>query len=109
MKERFEELYRRWRDETCFMSRNDDKYNTDSFRAIVEMGVEIVPLIIQKFEEDSQSYFLVEALDRLCPGILVIEGYVPLIEIVNMWVKILYMRDCIVDEEFKNILKGENI
>ena len=106
MKERFEELYRKWRDETCFIPRSDDKYNTDSFRAIVEMGVGIVPLIIKKFEEDSQSYFLVEALNMLCPGVLEVKGYVPLTEIIDMWINMWYIRECISDEKIKNILKG---
>lgn len=86
--DKFNELYKKWYDETCFHSRIDLIYDNDNFRKIIDMGIEVVPFIIDKLEVDSNSYFLVKALDILCPNVVTYKGYVPLEDAAKFWIQI---------------------
>lgn len=83
LREFFEREYEAWRDDTRFLSCPDHLGNPH-FQNIVSRGVEVVPLIMKKLEEEES--FLVMALDLIFPGVMKYEGgYVPLSSAINMW------------------------
>ena len=74
-----------WNHETAFMSVGnfDNKY----FDEIVKMREDAVPYIYEELKKGPT--LLVHALDRIYPGTVKCDGYVPLATICNIWLNIL--------------------
>jgi hypothetical protein len=68
--ETFEDYYQRWKsfienDAISLSSRDDDYINIPQFQAIVDLGPEAVPHIIEKLQTDEGAHFLIHALERI--------------------------------------------
>jgi hypothetical protein len=66
----FERAYREWkaycaRPEIAEHSSDAEYINNPKFQAIVELGTEVVPLIISKLKEDPEAHFLIHATERI--------------------------------------------
>ncbi len=66
----FEDHYQKWKsfcqsDEVMLSSSDDDYIDNEHFRAIVNMGEEAVPHIIEKLQTDADAHFLIHALRRI--------------------------------------------
>ena len=66
----FEQRYRAWKayiqDDEIALSSSDQAYiHNPPYRAIVEMGWEAVPLIIEKLKTDEEAHFLIHALREI--------------------------------------------
>lgn len=66
----FEKAYQEWkaycaRPEIAEYSSDAAYVNSLTFQAIVELGVEAVPLIIGKLKGDPEAHFLIHALERI--------------------------------------------
>lgn len=82
LREFFEREYKAWRDDTRFLACPNHS-NNPHFQNIVSRGVEIVPLIFKKLEEEES--FIVFTLDYIFPGVMKYEGYTPLSDVIKMW------------------------
>ncbi len=68
--ETFGNYYQRWKSFTqngaiSLSSRDDDYINNPHFQAIVDLGPEAVPHIIEKLGTDEDAHFLIHALERI--------------------------------------------
>lgn len=66
----FENHYQKWksfiRSKPIALMSSDDAYvNNSHFQAIVDMGKEILPYIVEKLETDEEAHFLIHALERI--------------------------------------------
>lgn len=75
-----------WNNLTNLMS--DDIFNNDFFEAIVDLGVDAVPLIKKELETNGPS-MIVHALDRILPNTVVPNSYLPLPILCNLWLDTL--------------------
>lgn len=82
LEEDFEQEYRKWKEETCFLSHS--MFDNSHFENIINMGVPVVPFIMKKLKEEPS--FLVHALDKIYPGLVSYgEGYISCQDAINMW------------------------
>lgn len=81
----FAELLSGWNRETAYLSVGnfDNRY----FNKIVEMKEDAVPYIYEELKKGPT--LLVNALDRIYPGKVKCDGYVPLTTVCNVWLNIL--------------------
>lgn len=81
----FAELLSGWNRETAYLSVGnfDNRY----FNEIVEMKEDAVPYIYEELKKGPT--LLVNALDRIYPGKVKCDGYVPLTTVCNVWLNIL--------------------
>lgn len=68
--EAFEDSYQKWKsfiqsDAVALSSRDEDYVNNPHFQAIVNLGKEAVPYIIQKLQTDESAHFLIHALESI--------------------------------------------
>lgn len=66
----FEDYYQKWKSYTqsgtvALSSSDEDYINNPHFQAIVDLGENAVPYIIQKFQTDENAHFLIHALERI--------------------------------------------
>jgi hypothetical protein len=66
----FENHYQKWRtycrSDAVALSSSDDAYvNNPHFQAMVDMGEDAVPYIMQKLRTDEDAHFLIHALERI--------------------------------------------
>ena len=69
----FEARYQQWKSfistgTLSLSSFTDDYINNEPFQAIVDLGPEAIPFIIQKMKTDEDAHFLVHALERIRNG-----------------------------------------
>jgi len=69
-RERFEQYYRKWKthiqDDEIALSSSDDAYiQNPPYRAMVAMGWDAVPHIIEKLRTDEDAHFLIHALKEI--------------------------------------------
>lgn len=89
IKQEFETLYNNWLEETLVESRMQYILENENYKKIVEMGDDVVPLIIEKLQEDERSAFLSYALCEIYPDAITVEdGYVSVLDIKNAWLNI---------------------
>ena len=74
-----------WNNEVDFNSVNN--YDNGYFESIVTMGKDAVPFIIQELEKHPSE--LVHALEKIFPGVIEYQGYVPLKDACDAWLSIL--------------------
>lgn len=74
-----------WNRETAFLSVGN--FNNRYFDEIVNMKEEAVPFIYEELKKGPT--LLVHALDRIYPGKVTFDGYVPLTTVCNVWLNIL--------------------
>ena len=82
---RFEEKLSAWNRETAYLSVGN--FNNPNFDDIINMKEEAVPYIYEELKKGPT--LLVHALDKIYPGKVTFEGYVPLSTICNVWLNIL--------------------
>lgn len=74
-----------WNNEIDFNS--VDNFDNGYFESIVTMGKDAVPYIISELEQHPSE--LVHALERIFPGVVEYQGYVPLRDACEAWLSIL--------------------
>ena len=74
-----------WNQETAFLSVGN--FNNKYFDEIVKMQEDAVPYIYEELKKGPT--LLVNALDRIYPGKVKCDGYVPLTTVCNVWLNIL--------------------
>ncbi|MCQ2219058.1 MAG: hypothetical protein MJZ33_11380 [Paludibacteraceae bacterium] len=74
-----------WNRETAFLSVGN--FNNKYFEEIVKMQEDAVPYIYEELKKGPT--LLVHALDKIYPGTVQCDGYVPLTTICNVWLNIL--------------------
>lgn len=74
-----------WNNEIVFSSVNN--YDNGYFESIVSMGKDAVPYIIEELEKRPSE--LVHALEKIFPGVIEYQGYVPLKDACEAWLSIL--------------------
>lgn len=82
---RFQTSLSNWNHETAYLSVGN--FNNRYFDEIVEMQEDAVPFIYEELKKGST--LLVHALDKIYPGAVKCDGYVPLSTICNVWLNIL--------------------
>lgn len=85
----FETNYSIWNNQTCFLANNN--YDNDYFKEIVNMGEEVVPLILKELQKGPTP--LVHALNLIYPNMVKYEGYLPLDAICLIWETILTQKE----------------
>lgn len=60
---KFNDLKNNWKIETAFISDYDKIINNDSYRSIIELGKEIIPLILKDLRDNDGLWF--HALEQL--------------------------------------------
>jgi len=83
--QRFAANFNHWNRETAYLSVGN--FNNKYFDEIVNMKESAVPFIYEELKKGPT--LLVHALDRIYPGKVQCEGYVPLTTICNIWLNIL--------------------
>lgn len=68
--ERFEQLYGEWtrslqQSTTPYSSSDRDFIQNPPFEAIVDLGPDALPFIMEKLRSDAQAHFLIHALSRI--------------------------------------------
>ena len=68
--EAFEDYYQTWKsftqsDDVVLSSFSEEYINNPHFQAMVDLGPEAVPDIIQKLQTDESAHFLIHALERI--------------------------------------------
>lgn len=81
----FDYHFQKWCEETCFMSTGC--FDNPHFDAIVNMGEDAVPFILEIISE--RPSMIVNALDLIFPGVVEYEGTVSLEKACRVWTKIL--------------------
>lgn len=81
----FSQNLKYWNKETAMLSVNnlDNSY----FQQIVDMGVDAVPFIVKELKKGPTP--LVNALDRIFPGVVKFEGFISLEKACEIWISIL--------------------
>ena len=77
--------YSAWNRETAFLSVGN--FNNRYFDEIVNMKEDAVPYIYEELKKGPT--LLVHALDKIYPGKVSFDGYVPLATVCNVWLNIL--------------------
>ena len=81
----FQKNLSNWNRETAYLSVGN--FNNRYFDEIVKMREDAVPFIYEELKKEPT--LLVHALDKIYPGMVKCEGYVPLSTICNVWLNIL--------------------
>ncbi|MCQ2351182.1 MAG: hypothetical protein MJ003_04320 [Paludibacteraceae bacterium] len=81
----FASILSNWNRETAYLSVGN--FNNKYFNEIVNMKEDAVPFIYEELKKGPT--LLVYALDKIYPGEVKCEGYVPLQTICNVWLNIL--------------------
>ncbi|MCQ2251852.1 MAG: hypothetical protein MJZ61_00225 [Bacteroidales bacterium] len=84
-RERFEELYEKWKYETWMYSNPSKFVNNPNFKAIVEMGESAVPFIIEKIKEFPSD--LVKALNKIYNCRISPDKKVSISEACKLWIE----------------------
>lgn len=87
MKRKFYDYFYSWKDQTCFYSSVQDIVEQDDFRAIVEMGHNAVPFILDEITREPSN--LVWALNFIYKKKITDRPNITMSEACKLWVKTL--------------------
>lgn len=92
IRERFENEYQKWHKETFIHSNSYFIFENEHFKNMENMGIEIVPLIVEKLNNEiCPGAHLTVLLERLLPDVIKIEkeGYINFTDYIKIWLTAL--------------------